>query len=144
MKNEDLILMLVDKSVNAFGELIGLSEYTKLKVALTIIQDTIKTAFGIDSFQLTQKTLEDILIKDLLDYDQRRLLTNLLWTQAEILLKLKTPIASLASYENALYLLRWTAQQSIEKNHLEKINKIAELETVIKTLNPTRNQLNYN
>ncbi len=41
MKNKDLILLLVDKSANAFGTLIGLTEDEKLKTALTIIQDTI-------------------------------------------------------------------------------------------------------
>lgn len=87
MKNGDLILMVVDKSTNAFGQVLGLTEDAKLKVALTIIQDTIKTAFDINSNELTTKSLADILAKDQLDLDQTRLLTNLLWAQADILIK---------------------------------------------------------
>jgi len=136
MKNKDLILMLVDKSANAFGTLIGLTEDEKLKAALTIIQDTIKTALGIDSNLLTSKALADILIKDQLDIDQTRLLTNLLWTQAEILLKLNHPIASQTNYENALLLLQWQTQQTAAKNHIEKQNKITELKAAIDTFKP--------
>lgn len=142
MKNRDLILMLVDKSANAFGELIGLTEDVKLKVALTIIQDVIKSAFGIDSNLLTKKILADILVKNRLDCDQIRLLTNLLWAQAEILFKLKQPNTSLANFENTLQILLWQTQQSIEKNHLEKQNKIAELKAVIETLKPTNKKKN--
>lgn len=135
MKNRDLILMLVDKSANAFGELIGLTMDAKLKVAMAIIQDTIKTAFGIDSNQLTPKVLADILLKNQLDIDQAGLLTSLLWTQAEILLKLKQPIASLKNYENTLHLVQWQTQQSSKKNHLEKHNNITELKVIIEKLN---------
>ena len=134
MKNRNLILMLIDKSANAFGELIGLTGDTKLKVTLTIIQDTIKNAFDIDSNLLTQKDLADILVKDQLDIDQTRLLTNLLWTQAELLLKLNQPIASLTNYENTLLLIQWQIQQTVEKKHLEKQNKIAELKSLIDSL----------
>lgn len=136
MKNKDLILLLVDKSANAFGTLVGLTEDTKLKVTLTTIQDTIKTAFGIDPNLLTSKALADILVNDQLDFGQTHLLTNLLWTQAEILLKLNQPIASQTNYENALLLLQWQTQQTIEKKHLEKQNEIVELKTIIETLKP--------
>jgi len=136
MKSRDLILLLVDKSANAFGELIGLTEEAKLKVALTIIQGTIKTAFRIDSDKLSSKALADILAKDLLDYDQARLLTNLLWTQAEILLKLKQSIASLTNYENALQIIQWQTQHTIERFHLEKQNEITDLNAIIETLKP--------
>jgi len=107
MKNRELILMLVDKSINAFGQLIGLAEDAKLKVALTIIQDTISTGFGIDSVLLTSTALEEILEKDQLEIDQVCLLSDLLWIQADILLELKQPFASLKNYENALQLLQW-------------------------------------
>lgn len=140
MNNRNLILMLVDKSANAFGELIGLTGDTKLKVALTIIQDTIKSTFDIDSNLLTQKDLADILVKDQLDIDQTRLLTNLLWTQAELLLKLNQPIASLTNYENTLLLIQWQTQQTVEKKHLEKQNKITELKGFIDTLRQDRLQ----
>lgn len=142
MKNRDLILMLVDKSANAFGELIGLTEDEKLKVAQTIIQDTIKTAFRFDLNLLTPKGLAEVLLKDQLDYDQTRLLTNLMWAQAEILLKLKQPIASMKHFENALHILQWQKQQSIEKIHLEKQNKITELKMVIDALEPTKKKKN--
>lgn len=141
MKNKDLILLLVDKSANAFGTLIGLTEDTKLKATLTIIQDTIKTAFGIDSKLLTQKDLADILVKDQLDIDQTRLLTNLLWTQAELLLKLNQPIASLTNYENTLLLIQWQTQQTDEKKHLEKQNKITALKGFIDTLKPPASKM---
>ncbi len=141
MNNRNLILMLVDKSANAFGELIGLTGDTKLKVALTIIQDTIKSTFDIDSNLLTQKDLADILVKDQLDIDQTRLLTNLLWTQAEILLKLNQPIASQTNYENTLLLIQWQIQQTVEKKHLEKQNKIAELKGFIDTLQQAQDRL---
>lgn len=137
MKNKDLILTLVDKSTNAFGTLIGLTEDAKLKVALTIIQDTIQATFGIDSNLLTLKILADILAKDQLDIDQTHLLTNLLWTQAEILLKLNQPIQGLISYENTLHLLQWRTQQSVAKIHLEKQNKITELKAIIELFKPT-------
>lgn len=141
MKNKDLILLLVDKSANAFGTLIGLTEDTKLIATLTIIQDTIKTAFNIDSKRLTVKTLADILVKDQLDIDQTRLLTNLLWTQAELLLKLNQPIASLTNYENTLLLIQWQTQQTVEKKHLEKQNKITELKGFIDTLQQAQDRL---
>ena len=144
MKNKDLILLLIDKSANAFGELIGLTGDAKLKVALTIIQDTIKTALEIDSNLLTPKELEDILVKNLLDIDQTILLSNLLWIKAKLLLKLNRPIESLTNYENALLVLQWEAQQTVAKKHLEKQNKITELNAVIDELKLTRNKLNYN
>ena len=144
MKNKDLILFLIDKSANAFGELIGLTGDAKLKVALTIIQDTIKTALEIDSNLLTPKELEDILVKNLLDIDQTILLSNLLWIKAKLLLKLNRPIESLTNYENALLVLQWEAQQTVAKKHLEKQNKITELNAVIDELKLTRNKLNYN
>lgn len=134
MENKDLILMLINKSSNAFGELIGLTEEAKLKVALSIIRDTTITALGIDPNLLTPKSLVDILVKGKLDCGQARLLTDLLWTQAEILLKLKQPIASLTNYENALQLLQWQTKETLEKNHLEKQNKITKLKAVIETL----------
>jgi len=142
MKNRDLILMLVDKSANAFGELIGLTEDSKLNVVLTIIQGSIITSFGIDSNKLTQKALTELLEKDLLNCDQVCLLTNLLWTQAELLLKLKQPVASLKNYENTLHLLQWQTQHTIEKFHLEKQNKINELKAVIETLKPNNKKKN--
>lgn len=144
MNNKDLILMLVEKSTNAFGELIGITKDAKLKIALTIIQSTIKTAFDINSNQLTPKVLADILVKEQLDIDQTHLLTNLLWSQAEILLKLKRPTASLTNYENTLLLIQWLLHQDNEKNQLEKQNKITELIAAIDELKPKRNKLNYN
>ncbi len=142
MKNKDLILMLVDKSANAYGQLIGLTESTKLKVALTIIQDTIKTAFGIDPNLLTEKALDDILVNDQLDIDQTRLLTNLLWAQAEILFKLNHPIESLINYGNTLHLLQWQTQHTLAKNRLERQNKIIELNSFIDMLKLTNEEKN--
>ncbi|MES2398318.1 MAG: hypothetical protein V4549_20055 [Bacteroidota bacterium] len=136
MKKENLILMLVGKSANAFGELIGLTEEAKLNVALSIIQDTIKKTFDINSNLLTPNTIYDILVKDQLDCDQIHLLAHLLWTKAEILSKLDRQITSLTNYENTLLLLQWRLQQSFEKNQLEKQSKITELEAIIVTLKP--------
>lgn len=126
--------MLINKSSNAFGELIGLTEEAKLKVALSIIRDTTIAALGIDPNLLTPMSLSDILVKGQLDCGQARLLTNLLWTQADILLKLKQPIASLTNYENALHLLHWQTKETLKKKHLEKQNKINKLKAVIETL----------
>lgn len=134
MKNKDLILLLVDKSVNAFGQVMGLNEEAKLKIALTIIQNTIQDSFEINSNYLSGEILADILAKKTLSIDQASLLTNLLWTEAEILLKLRRPQYSLTQYENALQLLHWKAKQSIEKDLLERNNKIRELESIIKKL----------
>lgn len=134
MKNRNLILLLVEKSTNAFGQIIGLSEEKKLRTSLSITQSTIEDTLGINSIDLSKKTLGDILSKDLLSYEQAYLLTNLLWTQAEILLKLDQPQESLTHYKNALVVLRWKALQPAEKSDLEKKIKINELETVIVTM----------
>ena len=134
MKNRDMILLLVEKSINAFGQMMGLNEEAKLKIALTIIQNTIQDSFEINSNYLSGETLAGILAKKTLGIEQASLLTNLLWTEAEILLKLNRPQYSLTQYENALQLLHWKAKQSIEKDLLERNNKIRELETIIKKL----------
>lgn len=55
MKNTDLILMLVDKSTNAFGQIHGLSAENKLKKVLSIIQNTIQDTFNINSYYLSKK-----------------------------------------------------------------------------------------
>lgn len=139
MKNTDLILMLVDKSTNAFGRIIGLSETNKLKKILSITQSTIQDAFNINSYYLSEKTLEDILAKNLLDLEQAQLLTSLLCTQAEILLELDQPKDSLIQYKNALQLLHWKEAQPIEKGQLERKNKISELKTIISSVKLTGN-----
>jgi hypothetical protein len=133
MKNTDLILMIVDKSINAFGLILGLSEDSKLKKALSITQNTIQDVFNIDSFYLSEKKLGDILAKKLLDFEQAQLLTILLCTQAEILLKLNQPEESLVRYKNAVQLILWEGQQSIDRKKTET-KKIRELETIISTL----------
>ncbi len=134
MKNRDLILLLVDKSINAFGQVLGLSEASKLKIALTIIQSTVQDTFNINSNYLSREVLSDILAKKPLDIEQASLLTNLLWTEAEILIKLNRPQYGLTQYENALQLLNWKTRQSVEMDHLERKNKIRELEAIIAKL----------
>lgn len=134
MKNRDLILMLIEKSTNAFGEVFGITEMTKLKSALSIIQSTIHDSFGINSSKLSKNKLSEILEKGVLDLEQGRLLTNLLWAQAEIYFKLKQPQDSLIQYEYALQILHWKAQQPAEKGRLERKNKIDELEIIIAEL----------
>lgn len=134
MKNTDLILMLVDKSTNAFGQILGLSAENKLKKVLSIIQSTIQDTFNINSYYLTEKTLNDILTKSLLNLEQAKLLTSLLCTQAEILLELNQPKDSLIQYQNALQLLRWEEHQPIERDHIERKNKIMDLETIVSTM----------
>lgn len=131
MKNTDLILMLVDKSTNAFGEIHGLSEENKLKKVLSIIQSTIDDTFNINSYYLSEKILDDILTKNLLDLEQAHLLTSLLCTLAEILLELNQPQDSLIQYKNALQLLHWKNQQPIERDQIERKNKIVNLETIV-------------
>jgi len=142
MKNSDLILLLIDKSVNAFGQIIGLTEDAKLNVTLTIVQDTIKIVYGIDSNLLTSKALEDILISGQIKGDDTLLLTDLLLTQADILLQLRQPNASLTNYENALHLLHWKTQRSVAIIHLESQSKIVALEAIIETLKPKSNMKN--
>lgn len=134
MKNTDLILMLVDKSTNAFGQILGLSTENKLKKVLSIIQSTIQDTFNINSYYLSEKTLNDILTKSLLDLEQAQLLTGLLCTQAEILLELNQPKDSLIQYKNALQLLHWKELQPIERDRLERKNKIMDLETIVSTM----------
>lgn len=134
MKNRDLILMLIEKSTNVFGEVFGITEMTKLNSALSIIQSTIQDSFDINSSKLSKNKLSEILEKGVLDLEQGRLLTNLLWAQAEIFNKLKQPQDSLRQYENALQILYWKAQQPAEKGRLERKNKIDELKNIIATL----------
>jgi len=134
MKNTDLILMLVDKSTNAFGQILGLSAENKLKKVLSIIQSTIQDTFNINSYYLSEKTLNDILTKSLLDIGQAKLLTSLLCTQAEILLELNQPKDSLIQYQNALQLLHWEEHQPIERDQIERKNKIMDLETIVSTM----------
>jgi len=107
MKNRDLILLLVDKSINVHGQVFGLSAETKLKVTLKIIQECIETDFNINTNLLDSKMLADILAKDKLDVDRTSLLTSLLIAQAETLSKLNRRQASLTQYKNALQLLHW-------------------------------------
>lgn len=139
MKNRDLILMLIEKSTNAFRQVFGITEMTKLKSALHIIQSTIQDSFEINSIDLSQKQLSAILGKSLYDLDQCRMLTNLLWAEAEVLLKLKQPMESLKQYENVLHLLHWKARQPSENGRLERKNKIDELEAIIATIKKTDN-----
>lgn len=134
MKNTDMILMLVDKSTNAFGQILGLSAENKLKKVLSIIQSTIQDTFNINSYYLSEKTLNDILTKSLLDHEQVKLLTSLLCTQAEILLELNQPKDSMIQYKNALQLLHWEQQLPIERDQLERKNKISDLETIVSTM----------
>lgn len=144
MRNKDLILILTDKSANTFGQLIGLNEDEKLITTLIIIHGTIETAFGFNSNLMTPKALADILERDNIEMERIGLLTKLLWTQAEILLKLDQTIASLIHYENALLLLLWPTQQTFSENYSEKQNEIVELKAIINLLKPASNQLNCN
>lgn len=137
MKNRDLILMFVDKSTNAFRQILGLTEEDKLKTALTITQSTIQDSFDINSNELSKKSLAVILEKGLLDLGQAQLLTNLHWTKAEILLKLNRPRESMKQYNNALQLLHWKEKQPIKIARSERKNKISELESIIATLKLT-------
>lgn len=120
MNNRILILMLIEKSANAFGELIGLTKDTKLKAVLTIIQDTIQLALGIDSIQMTSKELLDSIVDKKIDIDETHLLAGLLWVQAETLSQLKQPITSLRAYENTLQLIQWRALHVVPENALKK------------------------
>ncbi len=126
--------MLVDKSTNAFGRMLGLSEENKLKKVLSITQSTIQDTFNINSYYLSEKTLEDILAKNQLDLEQVQALASLLCTQAEILLGLNQPKDSLTLYQSALQLLNWKDRQPIETSKLERKNKISDLETIISSL----------
>ncbi|MDP1744574.1 MAG: hypothetical protein Q8L90_03290, partial [Bacteroidota bacterium] len=101
---------------------------------LSIIQSTIQDTFNINSYNLSKKTLNDILTKSLLDLEQAKLLISLLCTQAEILLELNQPKDSLIQYKNALQLLHWEEQQPIERDQLERKNKIMDLETIVYTM----------
>ena len=134
MENRDLILMLIDKSINSFGQVHGLTMESKQKNVLSVTQRTVKESFNIDSDTLSAKTLTSLLANGLLDLGQVHILTDLLWTQAEILLKLNQPQESLIHYKNALQLLRWQTIQIVENGSLERKNKISELEAIIAAL----------
>jgi len=134
MKNRDLILLLVDKSINVHGQVLGLSVERKLNVTVQIIRECIETSFNIDTNLLTSKMLADILAKDQLDLDRTSLLTSLLMAQAETLSKLNETQASLTLYKNALQLLHWQKQKTTAIKLLDSKNKISELETIIATL----------
>ena len=134
MKNRDLILLLVDKSINVHGQVFGLSAETKLKVTLKIIQECIETDFNINTNLLDSKMLADILAKDKLDVDRTSLLTSLLIAQAETLSKLNRRQASLTQYKNALQLLHWRKQKVFKKESIIRENEISVLETIIATL----------
>ncbi|MDO9185731.1 MAG: hypothetical protein Q7W13_06945 [Bacteroidia bacterium] len=144
MRNKNLILTLIDNSAKAFGQLTGLNEDEKLIATLIIIHDTIESEFGFNSNLMTPKALANILERDNIEMEQIGLLTKLLWTQAEILLKLDQSIASLIHYENALLLLLWPTQRTFAKDYSEKQNEIAELKAIINMLKPASNQFNYN
>lgn len=127
--------MLIDKSANAFGELIGLTKDTKLKTVLTIIQDTIQSTWGINSIQMTSKELIDSIVDKKIDIDETHLLASLLWVQAETLSQLKQPVASLSAYENTLQLIQWLALNVVQEKNFQK--NITELKIIIKTLKRT-------
>lgn len=131
MKNKDLILRLVDKSINAFGQIHGLTKETKLKTALTVLQSTIQDSLETNSRDLSEKTLADILANGKLDLEQARLLTSLLWAEAELFQKLNLPDESLVQYENTLQLLHWKSAQTTEKISLEREIKISQLILII-------------
>lgn len=134
MENRDLILMLIDKSINSFGQVHGLTSESKLKNVLNVTQQTVKESFNIDSDSLSKKTLKSLLANGLLDLSQAHILTDLLWTQAEILLKLNQPQDSMIHYKNALQLLQWQSDQIVENGSIERGKKISELEAIISTL----------
>jgi len=134
MKNRDLILMLIEKSLNAFGNVIGQTQEDKLRTELSITRSAIQDSFKINSNDLTKKILADILSKMLLTIEQVHQLSDLLWTQAELLLKLNRPQEGLIQFTNVLQLLYWNAEQPAEKGNLDRKNKIKELEALIVTL----------
>jgi aspartyl/asparaginyl-tRNA synthetase len=137
MQNRDLILKLVDNSTNAFGQLIGLTEEEKLKKALSITESTILETFKFDSSTLTQKKLAEILSKNTFDLEQAQQLTNLFWTQAELLIKLNKQDQSVIHYKNALEILHWKSKQSEAKGVSERKDKITELESIIESFKTT-------
>lgn len=132
MNNRKAILMLIDKSANAFGELIGTTNDTKLKVIVTIIHDTIEMVWGINSIQLTSKELVDSIIDKKIDVGDTHLLFNLLWIQAETLSQLEKPVESLRAYENALQLIQWRSLRVVQENDFKK--NITRLKSMIRTL----------
>ena len=134
METRDLILLLVDKSTNAFGQLYGLTEVAKLKKGLTIIQNTIHESFNLNSIYFSKKSLSEILSKELFNNEQINLLANLLWAQADILLKLEQPQDSIGLYNSALQLLNWNNIQPSENSRLETKKRITELEETITSL----------
>lgn len=138
MKNKDFIVLLVDKSTNVFGQVIGLSADAKLRITINIIQETINDCFGINTHSLNSQSLAKILTKNTLDLYQSRLIAYLIWTQAEMLLKLNEPEAGLKHFKNALQLLQWQTQQAPEKSYLESKNKILKLEKIIANLDSPR------
>lgn len=135
MKNSDLILMLINKSINLFGKVLGLSSDAKLEAVQRIIQGAIKSALNTNADLLTSNILADILVKNKFDNDQTNLLINLLCIHAEISLQLNQKQVALIKYKNALQVLHWQTQLPIEKKHLASKNKISELEAIIASVN---------
>ena len=134
MKSGDLILLLIDKSINVHGQVLGLSAETKLNVTVQIIDECIESAFKINRNHLTSKILAEILEKDQLDFDKTTLLTNLFVAKAETLSKLNKTQASLTQYKNALQLLHWQKEKVFKKACLIREHEISVLETIIGTL----------
>jgi len=134
MKNSNLILKLVDNSINAFGQLLGLTEEEKLNKTLYVIQSTILETFNLDSSILSQEKLAAFLSKNTFGMEQAQQLTNLLWSQAELLFKLNQKNQSLIHYENALEVMQWKVKQPTDKGVSERKNKIIELESIIENL----------
>lgn len=139
MKNTELILMLVDKSTNAFGQIHGISEENKFKKISSIIQSTIQDTFNINSYYLSEKIIEDFIAKNQLNLEQMKDLATLLCTKAKILLELDQTNDSLTLYNSALKLLNWENSQPAERSKLERKNKISDLEIIISTLKTNNN-----
>lgn len=135
MNDSDLILMLINKSTNVFGNILGLSPDAKLKITQRIIQDTIESTFNTVTDGLTSNLLTDVLVKNKLDIVQTNLLVNLFCIHAEISLQLNQTQVALIQYKNALQVLHWQTHQSIEKKQSESKNKISELEAIIASVN---------
>ncbi|MBI2281127.1 MAG: hypothetical protein HYU68_10625 [Bacteroidetes bacterium] len=135
MNKPDFVLMLIDKSANAYGKLLGLNNSTRLEITLTIIQETVSNIMDIDiSLLCSEKLIKEKLKQNLINYDQVRFVIYLLLADADILIQLKQTQFALKKYKIILLLTQWQTQQEVLKNYFEKQLEITELKERIETL----------
>lgn len=144
MKNSDLILMLIDKSTNAHGKLIGLNNNTRLETKLKIIKETVSNVLEINSYALfTKKLLSEKLKQNQLNNDQIDFLAHLFLAMADIHSQLNKFNTGFKNYNEALLILQWQTQQKELNLSKKKQLEINECITTLKLKMKNRNHNNH-